>query len=279
MGEHPPDQPQNPLHEDYAWENSAQAWITEMGEADQGDYSRRYVLDPVLLPRAVALLAEAAASSQPPALLDIGCGEGRFCRLVRRAWQQQPTASPLNTAPPLCVVGLDPTPTLLATARQRDPAGHYLRAAAEHLPFPDASFPLAVSYLTLIDIDGYAEAILEAARILRPGGTLLVANLNGFNTAASPGWVRARTKLGNSDDRLHFAFDHYLTPRPTALNYRGIRVINHHRPLSHYMQAFLAAGLRLTHFSEPAPIEGAPEPKATRYRRSPNFHILEWRKA
>ena len=37
---------------DNGWQDSAGAWVAEMGES--GDFGRRYVLDPVMLPRAVA---------------------------------------------------------------------------------------------------------------------------------------------------------------------------------------------------------------------------------
>lgn len=54
------------------WAESAQAWIAEMGE--HGDWSRRYVLDAVMLERALV--------GAPANALDLGCGEGRFCRLL-----------------------------------------------------------------------------------------------------------------------------------------------------------------------------------------------------
>src|SRR5688572_3672726 len=141
---------------DNGWQSSADAWVADMGTA--GDFGRRYVLDPVMLPRA---LAHAPANA-----LDVGCGEGRFCRML--------------TSRGVDVVGVDPTPSLIAAARARDGGATYVRGRAERLPFPDASFDLVVSYLTLIDIPDVETAIPEMARVLRPGGTLLIANLNSF---------------------------------------------------------------------------------------------------
>src|SRR5262245_57984892 len=97
---------------------------------DHGDFGRRYVLDPVMLARAAAASATRA--------LDIGCGEGRFCRMLANGGTT--------------VTGLDPTPQLIAAARERDPHGRYLLGRAEDLPFTDSAFGLVVSYLTLIDI-------------------------------------------------------------------------------------------------------------------------------
>jgi SAM-dependent methyltransferase len=234
---------------DNGWQQSADAWIAEQG--DHGDFGRRWVLDPVMLPRALA--------AHPRTALDVGCGEGRFCRLLARHGVQ--------------AAGIDPTPALIQTAQQRHPAGRYLRAAAEAIPFRSGAFDLVVSYLSLIDIPGVHAAIAEMARILRPGGSLLIASLTNFNTAAAgPGWVR-----DPDGTPLHFALDGYLEEREVWMEYRGIRVVNHHRPLSVYFQALLAAGLRLVHFDEPAPIPGAPERKAAKFRRAPNFLVMEWR--
>jgi hypothetical protein len=108
--------------------------------------------------------------------------------------------------------------------------------------------------------------------VLNPGGTLLNANLNSFNTAGS-GWVRADT-----GEHLYFPINDYLQQRSQGIEYRGIRVVNHHRPMSTYMRALLDAGLSLTYFDEPAPRPDAPEPEATLYRRVPWFHVMEWMK-
>src|SRR5436190_14585338 len=208
------------------WQASANAWIADMGE--HGDFGRRYVLDPVMLPRALA--------RSPRKALDVGCGEGRFCRMLKLHG--------------IDVTGVDPTSPLIAAARARDPEGVYLDAVAEHLPFGDASFDLVVSYLSLIDIPDVHAAIPEMARVLNPGGSLLIANLNSFNTAcADTGWIK------NTDGRrLYYPIDNYLQERSMWIEYRGIRIRNHHRPLSTYLRALLEAGLRLAYFDEPSPI-------------------------
>ncbi|WP_292516697.1 class I SAM-dependent methyltransferase [Mesorhizobium sp.] len=54
---------------------------------------------------------------------------------------------------------------------------------AEELPFPDATFDLVVSYLMLIGMPDPARAVAEMVRVLKPGGTVLIANLISFATA------------------------------------------------------------------------------------------------
>ncbi|SDG45583.1 class I SAM-dependent methyltransferase [Thalassobaculum litoreum] len=230
------------------WVESADAWIAEQGES--GDLSRRFVLDARMLDR-VAGIAPANA-------LDVGCGEGRFCRILR--------------ARGIATVGIDPTRPLLDRARALDPDGDYRDGVAEALPVPDAAFDLVVSYLTLIDIPDIDLALAEMTRVLRPGGALLIANLNGFATALVDGRWKADT-----DGIPRFRIDNYLEERTDWAEWKGIRVRNRHRPLSRYMSALLHNGLILRHFDEPAPTGGTPD-WADRNTRVPFFHVMEWRK-
>jgi SAM-dependent methyltransferase len=167
-------------------------------------------------------------------------------------------------------VGIDPTRALIEESRRRDPDGDYRVAAAESLPVEDASFDLVVFYLSLIDIADLDAALREAKRALRPGGSLLIANLQGFNTAAvGQGWSR------EPDGSRRFSIDHYLQERPTWIAWQGISICNHHRPLQRYLQALLQLGFELRHFAEPEP-QGVSGEKADRYRRAPNFLLMEW---
>src|SRR6185369_15928016 len=60
------------------WEGSAQAWIDSMGErGERGDWGRQHVLDPVMMAR--------VANGRFGNALDVGCGEGRFCRMLKAA--------------------------------------------------------------------------------------------------------------------------------------------------------------------------------------------------
>lgn len=227
------------------WSESAQAWIAEMGE--HGDWSRRHVLDAVMLERALA--------GDPADALDVGCGEGRFCRLLG--------------ARGVRVVGVDPTLALLERARALDPTGDYRVGIGEALPAEDASYDLVVSYLTLIDIPDYRTAIGEMARVLRPGGSLLVANLTSFATA------RVRKPETEDEGERSFEIDHYLDERATMESWCGINIRNWHRPLSAYMKTFLGLGLVLSFFDEPPPTGGDREIMA-RNQRIPFFMVMHW---
>lgn len=227
------------------WDASAEAWIRVIGQ--DGDWGRRHVLD-------APMLAWAVAGGTGRAI-DIGCGEGRFCRMLK--------AHGFET------MGVDPTAALIARARALDAAGDYRVEGGEQLSAGDGEFDLAVFYLSLIDIADYRTAIAEASRVLKPGGRLLIANLQGFNTAAVPlGWTR------EPDGSRRFCIDHYLTEREVWTEWQGISIVNHHRPFGHYIKALLSAGFRLVHFDEPAP--DCDGDKADRYRRAPNFLVMGW---
>lgn len=230
------------------WNESADAWIASQGQG--GDWSREYVLDAPMLAR-----VRAAA---PANALDVGCGEGRFCRMLR------------DTG--VAAIGVDPTAALLGTARRLDPTGDYRSGRAEALDFAEASFDLVVSYLTLIDIPDARAAIAEMSRVLRPGGRLLIANLNSFTSAGMTlGWSDL------ADGRRAYAFDDYLDEKVEEVAWQGIRILNWHRPLSTYMTLCLEQGLILTHFDEP-PAHGGDPQKIARHRRAPWFVLMEWAK-
>lgn len=232
------------------WEESADAWVASQG--DDGDFGGRWVMDTPMLERVRRGTFRRA--------LDVGCGEGRFCRMLRDEG--------------VGAVGIDPTVALIDHARRLDPGGDYRVEAAEALGFEDGTFDLVVGYLSLIDIPDLATAIREMARVLAPGGTLLIANLAGYNSAADAnglGWVTL------ADGRRIHAMDDYLEERAAWIEWRGIRIRNWHRPLSTYMTLLLEQGLTLTHFAEPAAHGGDPVRQAL-YRRAPWFLMMEWTK-
>ena len=203
------------------------------------------------------MLARVARSGARTAL-DVGCGEGRFCRMLAAAG--------------IAATGIDPTEALLEAARARHPGGDYRRGQAEALDLADGGYDLVVSYLTLLDIADIGRAIPEMARVLRPGGRLLIANMNSFFTAGPPeGWTTG------ADGTRRFCLDHYLEARADWVAWRGIRIRNWHRPMETYMALLLGQGLLLRHYAEPAPVGGDPA-MAARYRRVPYFHIMEWQK-
>ena len=234
------------------WRSSADAYIAVQ---DAGDPSRTVLLDPVML----RLSGDVSGTR----VLDLGCGEGRFCRMLSKRGAR--------------TVGIDATPRMAETAAARDSGGRYALASADSLPFADASFGLVVSYVTLVDIARYREAIAECARVLVPGGRMLVANLSF--ASASP--VGREWALDANGTKLHRRIDHYLSEHRQVFAWSGIRIVNWHRPLQNYMQAYLGVDLMLREFLEPVPEDESlrDDPWWEDTFRVPNFTVMLWEKA
>jgi SAM-dependent methyltransferase len=95
-------------------------------------------------------------------LLDVGCGTGRFAvlaaeRLGARVW------------------GVDPSADMLAQARARAARGvGWRQASAERLPFRAGWFDGAHAHLVMHLLDDRPAALHELARVLSPGGRLVL---------------------------------------------------------------------------------------------------------
>ncbi len=237
-----------------AWNASAPAWIDFVNAS--GDPGRIHVLD-------TPMIAHARATGATTAL-DVGCGEGRFSRML----------AAIGIVP----TGLDPVAHLLDHARSAQPDATFVEGVAEAMPFDDGTFPLVVSYISLVDIPDYRTAIAEMARVLAPGGTLLIANLCGHVTAVPSDAREDDDRWQVADDgATSFAMDNYLREFEYYVSWGAIRLRCYHRPLSSYMTALLGAGLTLRHFEEP-PYTGPDRAAGARYARAPWFNLMVWQK-
>lgn len=109
---------------------------------------------------ALTLIREVFAPLPGKRILDIGCGPGA----VAKRLDEDGAA----------VTGIDPGATALEQARATVPGAQFESASGEALPFPDASFDGAVMFNALHHVPDPAAALAEAARVLVPGGCLVV---------------------------------------------------------------------------------------------------------
>ena len=167
--------------------------------------------------------------------VDIGCGEGRVSRdLVARGHR---------------VVAIDGSAQLArAAADHPDPHGHVLIADGARLPLRDGSADLAIAFMSLQDIDDYAQAISEAGRVLRSGGVFVAAIVHPVNAVG---------RFDNADDVASpFVITddwydrHQYSDRCTR---DGLTMTFHseHRPVADYVDALAEAGLLIDRIREP----------------------------
>jgi SAM-dependent methyltransferase len=94
--------------------------------------------------------------------LDAGCGTGRHAAFLHRLGCD--------------TYGVDQSEPMLNIARTKVPDAHFELGTLEELPFPDAHFDLAVCSLALCHLSDPTEAVAELARVLRPGGVLVISD-------------------------------------------------------------------------------------------------------
>ncbi len=232
------------------WTKYAQDWI----ETDQA--VRTGMLDTWML--------EALGGVSGKSVIDIGCGEGRFCRLL----------SDLGAE----VTGVDLTEALIERALEVGSKREtYLLGDAEDLVgVADNGFDLAVSYVVLVDLVDYRRSIREAYRVLRPGGRFIVCNIHPIRTAvkSTDGWISDRSR------KLFYPVDNYTEEGEREFLWWSGPFINMHRTLSSYVSAFLDAGFVLEALQEPIPSEEqlAEHPNFDDEPRVPNFIIYVLKK-
>ena len=228
------------------WAESAQDWI----EADQA--VRTGMLDRWML----GSLGEVAGKS----VIDIGCGEGRFSRLLSERGAT--------------VTGVDLTEAFIERARSLSADETYRIGDAETLEWVSSdAFDIAVSYIVLVDLLDFRSAINAAYRVLRPGGRFIVCNIHPMRSSVSDGWIR------QGDRKLFYPVDDYTCEGPREFTWWGRSFVNMHRTLSGYISAFLDAGFTLRALHEPVPSseELAANPTFDDEYRIPNFiiYVLE----
>jgi SAM-dependent methyltransferase len=124
------------------------------------------------------------------------------------------------------VIGVDDSAEMLVKARAKVPGGLFLRADLHELPLPDAHVDVVVCALALVHVPDLAAPMVEFARVLRPGGHLVISDSRGLFGEVGVPLVKATTD--------------------------GVGYIpNQIRGAGEYLRAALASGLELRRCEEP----------------------------
>lgn len=126
------------------------------------------------------------------------------------------------------VVGVDASAEMLAVAARKLPEAALYRAELTSMPLPDRSVDLVVCALALCHVPDLVPVFAEFARVLRPGGHLVVSDPHVLLSYLRPTLARAPGPDG----------------RPSILD-------EYHRPLSDYLAAALPVGFHVRDCAEP----------------------------
>ena len=211
------------------WELHAGWWQEGFTDSADPEYTEQ------ILPLAADLLAGYDR------VLDVGTGEGQVGRVA--------AAGGASTT-----IGMDPAAAQVLEAAARGGGPAYLRAGAERMPFPDASFDAVVACLVFEHIEAVDDAISEVARVLRPGGRFAFFLNHPILQTPGSGWI---------DDQILDPPEQYWRIGPYLVESIQLEEVARdvflpfvHRPLSRYVNAMADHGLILRRMHEPTPPEG-----------------------
>jgi len=172
-------------------------WMSVDGDADPHYYVR--LMDMIRGgreddPEQYRAVFDALKVGRGERVLDVGCGAGGAVRALAARFPGLAAA-----------VGIDVSETMIAEARARTAADshavEFLIADGHRLPFPDESFDAAFSLRVFEIIGDPRHALAEMARVLRPGGRLVV---NGPDVDS---WAIDSSDRETTRRVLHYACD------------------------------------------------------------------------
>jgi ubiquinone/menaquinone biosynthesis C-methylase UbiE len=110
-------------------------------------------------------------------VLNVGCGTGGFDVVAEAAGVR--------------AVGVDADAEAIAICalKREKGGGAFVRAAAERLPFPDASFDVVYCFSAIEHVESVEATVAEMARVARPGGVIYVHTPNAWS------WYEGHYKL------------------------------------------------------------------------------------
>jgi ubiquinone/menaquinone biosynthesis C-methylase UbiE len=159
------------------------------------------------------VIAEIVDALPPGTALDAACGTGRISALLADRGHR--------------IVGVDSSPDMLERARARVPGGQFHLGDVRGLPVADDAVDLVVCSLALTHVPDLKPVLAEFARVLRPGGHLLVSDMH-------PEWV-ARGAI----------------PPVRLPDGRRGRLESYRHPTGDYLRAALPVGFQVRRCEEP----------------------------
>jgi SAM-dependent methyltransferase len=204
----------------------------------------RGLQEAVIVPWLPELLPDLTGKS----VVDLGCGDGWFCRYAADAGAG-------------AVVGVDSSARMLQLARERrtDARISYLRAFAEDVEFPAASADVVVSILALHYVADLDPVLAGIAAWLDHGGAFVEIVEHPIFTSQRErsGWMTVEGR------HLAWPVSDYVDEGARTATWFVDGVVRYHRTLATIVNGIRSAGLTIDQVVEPRPtvaaVESTPE--------------------
>ena len=142
--------------------------------------------------------------------LDAACGTGRHTAYLADLGHR--------------VIGVDDSPGMLAVAREKVPAAEFRRAELHQLPLADGEADVVLCALALAHVRDLTPAFAEFARVLRPGGHLVISDARGGLVPSGGSWPMVRPgpdgRPGYLPNRIHPTSDYLRVALPLGFEVR-----------------------------------------------------------
>jgi ubiquinone/menaquinone biosynthesis C-methylase UbiE len=182
--------------------------------------------------------------------IDIGCGEGYNTRIAAKKGAK--------------MAAIDISEVFIKYAKEtelKESLGiKYLTANAIKLPFPDNHFDFAIATMSIMDIADNERAIIEAFRVIKPGGFFQFSITHPFISNSDFRWMR--NELGK---KIGFVIEDYFkklngeleewifgaAPKELTDNMTKFKTPRFTRTLSEWLNLLIEKGFILEKFCEP----------------------------
>jgi SAM-dependent methyltransferase len=169
-------------------------------------------------------------------VVDAACGTGRHTEYLAAQGHH--------------VIGVDSSPDMLTHARNRVPAADFRLGRLDQLPLADNEADAIICTLALTHVADLHPVMAEFARILRPGGDLIISDMH---------------------ERIVL---HGSVPKMEMPDGSRARITTHRHLTGDYLRAALPVGLQVRSCEEPRPGKDSVMPAAT--AMTPDFQPGDW---